>query len=659
MNPDLIDLLKDGLLHLRTGGTVKSYLDRPEVSEVPADRLNELRSLLETASAVTSLRELPVPAPRSEASNRARFLSSAATLRERHSRRAPAGVRLWPRLARSTILLMLVLALLLGAGTGVVSVAADSLPGSALYPVKLAVEDARLMLTFGEVRRAELYLRYANERAEEMLELSAAGRPVDQTVVERFSLQMEGAVSAAASVARSNQPGAAMGILEQVIATASEQQQTLAEASIVAPDTIQPALSAGASAAQQSGQLAQQELAELIAVLPTPTQLAQLPVAPTPTPRPAEPTATAVPPPNPVATKVSVATSTLTAPATTAPVPTRTVPRSESPTPVAGPSGTSLTPKPGKTDMNATATPIPASTAPVATATLGDLTATPIRPPAKFRVELRDSADPVPASFRIHYSACVINEGREPLGNTSLRIAWGPSQCAYLPPDYPSELTFAIGSVGAESRACVSFSLNTSVICGGTQIVAEAVATCDQGSARESESTTLALPPTPTPTVTRTPIALFNLTLSDQPDPVAAGNALHLEICVVNHGDQALSNIVLEDIWTPRDCVYLPPDNPFRVRWTWKSLAAHSERCVSLTLNSYSTCEGSLVSNRATMTCDQGTASGEELTTVGRPPTATPTYTATPTLTESPAASPTLPATTAETPVTSPHPRRH
>jgi len=656
MKPNLAALLRDGLLHLRSGGTLRSYLARPELSEVSLQLRSELTSLLETAATAALLRDLPVPVPRAASSNRARFLSTAARLSETTPAwRWPLRWSLWPRFLRLAVAVGIVLALLLGAGTGVVNVAAASLPGSALYPVKLAVEDARLMLTPGDVRRAELYLRYANERTGEMLQLCAAGKPVGQAVVDRFSLQLERAVSAATSVAHSSEPGLAVGILEQVIHSTAAQHQALSQACVAAPETAQPALQAGAAAAQQTGQAAQQELAQLIAVLPTPTALAELPT-PTPTRRVAEPTATPVPPtaveptqappPQPEPSALPVVDSSPTA----APIATQTPQRSASPTLPSVPSATVPAPGATRTAVNVTQAPLPSATLPTPEVTrpVPDVTATPAPAASRFRVELNDESDPVPASFRIRYTACVVNEGEVPLSNALVRITWTPRQCAYVPPDNPSELVFTIGTVGPSSRPCVSFSLNTSVICGGSQVVAEAVAACDQGSARDSETTTLALPPTPTPTVTRTPVVLFSLTMRDQPDPVIAGNALHLELCVVNHGDAALSNIVLEDVWSPRDCVYLPPDNPLKARWTWKSLAAHSEHCVSLTLNSYSICEGSLVSNNATMTCDQGTALAEELTTVVRLPASTPTRTPTATLTE-PFVTPTPPATTVET----------
>lgn len=668
MSKNLIDLLRDGLLHLRIGGTVQEYLERPELNEVPGDRLSELRSLLETAATITSLRGIPVPSPKATAANRARFLSAAAALHEsRPGWRSIVRWTMWPRLLRTAVSVSLILALLLGAGTGMVRVAASSLPGSALYPIKLAVEDARLMLAVGELRRAELYLRYANERTDEMLRLSAAGQPVNQAVTDRFALQLEGAVAAASSAARS-EPGAAMGILEEVIKTASVQHSTLTEACEMASETVQPALNAGAAAAQHAGQVAQQELAQLIAVLPTATQLAQLPATATSTPRRSAPAATPVPPTiaepsqppppplNPVNTEATAPRPTASGPTTVPSDAARTISPGVSPTLSSVPSGTAPPPGPSRTIINPTTTLRPefTATSPLATSPADDGAVTPTLRAARLRVDLADSGDPVPASFRIHYKVCVVNEGESSLTNASVKVRWTPTQCAYAPPDNPSELVFAVGSVAADSRSCVSFSLNTSVICGGTQISAEAVATCDQGSASDVETTTLAPPPTPTPTVTRTPMVLFNVTLSDQPDPVTAGNALHLELCVVNYGDQTLTNVVLQDVWTPRDCVYLPPDNPFDMRWIWKSVAEHSQRCVTLTLSSYSTCEGALVSNKATMTCDQGTASAEEMTAVRRPPTVTPTIIATATLTERPVSTPTPPATTIETPAPSP-----
>jgi hypothetical protein len=74
--------------------------------------------------------------------------------------------------------LALAAALLLSA-TGVAYAASTSLPGDALYPVKTAIERARLTLTAGEAAQLGLLHRYADRRLEEVHALEASGRADD------------------------------------------------------------------------------------------------------------------------------------------------------------------------------------------------------------------------------------------------------------------------------------------------------------------------------------------------------------------------------------------------------------------------------------------------------------------------------------------------
>jgi len=76
------------------------------------------------------------------------------------------------------IIVAIALALVaLGGGTAYASQA--SLPGDALYSVKLGTEQARMMLPGDDVARAERALNFADRRVEEMLALADKGRSQD------------------------------------------------------------------------------------------------------------------------------------------------------------------------------------------------------------------------------------------------------------------------------------------------------------------------------------------------------------------------------------------------------------------------------------------------------------------------------------------------
>ena len=76
------------------------------------------------------------------------------------------------------VILAIVLAVFgLGAGTAYASQA--SLPGDTLYQIKLATEQAGMMLVGDDVARAERALSFANKRVREIEALAAKGRPQD------------------------------------------------------------------------------------------------------------------------------------------------------------------------------------------------------------------------------------------------------------------------------------------------------------------------------------------------------------------------------------------------------------------------------------------------------------------------------------------------
>jgi hypothetical protein len=87
----------------------------------------------------------------------------------------------------ASVILAVVLAVsALGAGTAYAS--QSSLPGDTLYPVKLATEQAGMILVQDDVARAERALSFANKRATEMEALAEKGRPQDLNLaVEKYS----------------------------------------------------------------------------------------------------------------------------------------------------------------------------------------------------------------------------------------------------------------------------------------------------------------------------------------------------------------------------------------------------------------------------------------------------------------------------------------
>jgi hypothetical protein len=115
-------------------------------------------------------------------------------------------------------------------------------------------------------------------------------------------------------------------------------------------------------------------------------------------------------------------------------------------------------------------------------------------------------------------------------------------------------------------------------------------------------------------------------------------------ICAVNDGEVPLTNVVITAKWSPIECVYLPPDNPTQISWDIGTVKPYSRNCVLFALSTYSICGGRTVANRASMTCDQGSAHAVQYTRIVGTPTpsvtTTVTATATSTLTGTPTGTP-------------------
>jgi hypothetical protein len=516
MSNHLAAVLSRGIERLAQGQTIEQYMGHVDARTLSPPQQQELRELLELSARLLPLRDAAIPAATARAANRARFLSQAIQLKEGPARQAVRpGWRIPTQLRRGLVSVLVSLALLLIIGSGAVSTAADSLPGSPLYVLKLTVEDARLTLTSSQPARASLYLRYANERTNEMLRLTAAGHAPSPAVVTRLEQQLNGALKAAEATESEQQ----RQLLAQVIETTTTQQETLRRALEGAPVEAQAVLEAGVATAAQTGQQAFDALEKLSPPTATPT------TEPSDTPRPSDtPSKPAVvpvdsPTPQPSVTLPAVATTTHTAPpavgqpTTVTPSLTASVTPSRPVTPGEKPSAT-LSPEPTRT-ASLTASPV----SPTATATLPPPTPTdtpqPTDTPAPvFRLTNDDNPDPVPASYRIHYVVCVVNEGPVALTNVTITDKWSPRECLYYLPGNPTELRWDIGTVEPGGRECVLFSLNTYSICGGRTAVNEASMSCDQGSASAVQYTRIAGTPTPTftPTITTTVTPALTLT---------------------------------------------------------------------------------------------------------------------------------------------------
>ncbi len=96
----------------------------------------------------------------------------------------------WARVAVSVLIVVVLLSTLT---TGTAFAAQSSLPGDMLYPVKTVTEDVRLLMADGSVAKAELNLKFAQTRLEEMSKLADSDKGRAQLAVNGYQGNLDAA----------------------------------------------------------------------------------------------------------------------------------------------------------------------------------------------------------------------------------------------------------------------------------------------------------------------------------------------------------------------------------------------------------------------------------------------------------------------------------
>ena len=133
------------------------------------EHTDELKPLLETALAIKKASAIQ---PRPEFRDKARyqFYSALQGMEPKKSRLVFGWQPLWATVVAIVLVLLL-------AGGGTVAAAGGSMPDEPLYPVKLATEQARLVLTPSALGKAELYAKLADRRVIEIIRMAGEGKP--------------------------------------------------------------------------------------------------------------------------------------------------------------------------------------------------------------------------------------------------------------------------------------------------------------------------------------------------------------------------------------------------------------------------------------------------------------------------------------------------
>ncbi|MFC1943068.1 DUF5667 domain-containing protein [Chloroflexota bacterium] len=154
------------------------------------EHADELKPLLETALVV---KEASAIQPRPELRDKARyqFYSALQGMKPKKSRLVFGWQPLW-----ATVVAIVLVFLLAGGGT--VAAAAGSMPDEPLYTVKLATEQARLVLTPSSLGKAELYAKLADRRVLEIVRMAGEGKPEQ---IERTARRLDAYLTRIADLA--------------------------------------------------------------------------------------------------------------------------------------------------------------------------------------------------------------------------------------------------------------------------------------------------------------------------------------------------------------------------------------------------------------------------------------------------------------------------
>lgn len=231
------------------------------------ERASQLRPLLEIAQAThRHYQSVPAP-PGGLVTGRERLLAVAAQGR-RASRSTPTGAGRFAvtggRRKRLTLSLklgaaVLVVVLDLAAPTmSIARAASDSLPGDSLYPVKLVAEDVRLRLVSAPADQVDLTLGLVEERAEEILGLTSAGRHIPDETLDRLDQHVERAVVRAAWAGDEE----IESLLAQIVRRARTQARILEQRRQTAPQQAQDRLVRAHIICRRAAEMAEEGLGD-------------------------------------------------------------------------------------------------------------------------------------------------------------------------------------------------------------------------------------------------------------------------------------------------------------------------------------------------------------------------------------------------------------
>lgn len=152
--------------------------------------------------------------------------------------------------------LIVVLALVLAGGGGIVYASTDSLPGSPLYGVKRATEQVQLFLAPEGTRRAELHIKLAQRRLEEVQALVESKDQVDEEALTAIAEETELALKETEKAPAQDK----QTLLDKLVSLTERQQAVLKRVQAKAPKAAQKGLNRALEASQRGHERAREAL---------------------------------------------------------------------------------------------------------------------------------------------------------------------------------------------------------------------------------------------------------------------------------------------------------------------------------------------------------------------------------------------------------------
>jgi hypothetical protein len=235
----------------------------PQILANFPDEAPALRPLLETAATLELLQPVEMPAAEDRLADRAAFMAQLdqfaappvspgffVRLKEWWGQHRPGTLSIFQQKEsqKMSVLLLkaaLVLTMVFGSVGGTAVLAAESLPDSPLYPLKLTIEETQLALAKNPAQEAALQMAFARERYEEIQQMTHKGAVPDEAILHHLQTHWQQALQIAAEMPESEMTA----LLLQAQTVAQHQEKAITAAQMAATNN------AAAAALEQAGQI--------------------------------------------------------------------------------------------------------------------------------------------------------------------------------------------------------------------------------------------------------------------------------------------------------------------------------------------------------------------------------------------------------------------